>query len=117
MTSKETWISVKDRLPKRYYGEFSFPLVFRTENVKNGIFLRLGYFDITLNEFVESGAETRFTCQDVTHYYTLPELPMEEIVIEEPKYKNPVCRGCIEFGNACGHCERCKWRASQKDTH
>lgn len=23
------------------------------------------------------------------------------------KYKNPTCRGCYQFGTACGHCEKC----------
>lgn len=31
----------------------------------------------------------------------------EREVKVEPKYKNPVCRGCWQLGNNCGTCERC----------
>lgn len=26
-----------------------------------------------------------------------------------PEWRNPVCRGSLDFGSACGHCERCEW--------
>lgn len=26
-----------------------------------------------------------------------------------PAFKKPTCRGSIQLGSACGHCERCTW--------
>ena len=37
-------------------------------------------------------------------------LKIKDIVRESlPAWKGATCRGCYAFGNACGHCERCKW--------
>lgn len=39
----------------------------------------------------------------------------EIIQVQEPTFQGAVCRGCVQFGSACGHCERCRWREEHSD--
>lgn len=66
-------------------------------------------------------ASTELRAKRPTNMHTLPRyrchkevsaLKIKEIRrVEEPVFTRPVCKGCAALGSACGHCERCTWRA------
>lgn len=33
--------------------------------------------------------------------------------IPEPQYIRPVCKGCVQLGTNCGHCERCEYHRTR----
>lgn len=37
------------------------------------------------------------------------------IRVQEPTFDKPVCKGAVALGTACGHCERCCWRAEHSN--
>ena len=60
----------------------------------------------------------KFVKDSVTDYTTSrhPSCPLriEEVKIPEVKipfetFTKPYCRGDINLGSACGHCEKCEW--------
>ena len=53
-------------------------------------------------------------CREMPRYKCHKEvwaLKIAEIIrVQEPTFERPICRGAVELGTACGHCERCEWR-------
>ena len=58
-------------------------------------------------------------CMEMPRYRCHKEVRALKIAavirVLEPAFSKPVCRGCVALNSACGHCERCLWRAEHND--